>query len=340
MGGSLPSQFSPKWTFSGFLEGLCDYLYDYLRPRILHEPSLETLCGVCTVLQALMVQDVSDLAENDTTLSAESTPGFSPYMDGEDDYFASTPKKRTSVSRQYSGSMITRRDSLKKKTRKPLGRLHTEVLLRMVLQDAQTRLVFRGQALIRADVEYYTPKEGDLDYPQRIASGALSPHSCLLNSWNRAGSRGYKVIQNRVSVSLDTEDDEEPTSLSLPSPKEQESWYPTLRVTLWVLSCLYTYVAVSCLEEILSIAHVRLKAAVFEDLAQEAVVTCRKSLTSASDILAAKKEKSMDARLFLVRHLLILKEMTAGLELGGRDRRRDWQGITGNLANHSHLGTL
>jgi hypothetical protein len=73
------------------------------------------------------------------------------------------------------------------------------------------------------------------------------------------------------------------------------------------------------------------QSAVFEDLAQEAVTTCRKSLTSASDLLAAKKDKSMDARLFLVRHLLILKEMTAGLELGRRDRRRDWQGISGEL---------
>jgi hypothetical protein len=33
--------------------------------------------------------------------------------------------------------------------------------------------------------------------------------------------------------------------------------------------------------------------------------------------------------LFLVRHLLILKEMTAGLELGRRVGRREWAGITG-----------
>jgi len=79
-----------------------------------------------------------------------------------------------------------------------------------------------------------------------------------------------------------------------------------------------------------------IQSAVFEDLAQEAVTTCRKSLTSASDLLAAKKDKNMDARLFLVRHLLILKEMTAGLELGRQDRRRDWQGISGLFAS-SHV---
>ena len=39
------------------METLCDYLYDNLRPRILHEPRFTVLCEVCTVLQALMVLD-------------------------------------------------------------------------------------------------------------------------------------------------------------------------------------------------------------------------------------------------------------------------------------------
>lgn len=67
----------------------------------------------------------------------------------------------------------------------------------------------------------------------------------------------------------------------------------------------------------------------FEDLAQEAIGTCRQSLTAASQALMAKKDKEMDGRLFLVRHLLILKEMTAGLDLGRRSGRRDWGGVTG-----------
>lgn len=62
---------------------------------------------------------------------------------------------------------------VKSRKRKPLARLHIEVLLRMVLQDAQTRLVFRAQALLSADVEYYAPKEGDLDYPERLKLGKL-----------------------------------------------------------------------------------------------------------------------------------------------------------------------
>lgn len=68
---------------------------------------------------------------------------------------------------------MTRKDSSTphRRRRRPLGRLHTEVLLKMVLQDAQTRLVFRAQALIQADVQYYAPKEGDLEYPEKLGSG-------------------------------------------------------------------------------------------------------------------------------------------------------------------------
>lgn len=55
-------------------------------------------------------------------------------------------------------------------------------------------------------------------------------------------------------------------------------------------------------------------------------------------MLGSKKDKAVDGRLFLVRHLLILKEMTAGLQLGRRDRSKEWSGITGKstLAHITH----
>lgn len=45
----------------------------------------------------------------------------------------------------------------------------------------------------------------------------------------------------------------------------------------------------------------------------------------------------MDGKLFLVRHLLILKEMTQGLALGRRDRAREWAGITGKFCSSIHI---
>jgi hypothetical protein len=60
--------------------------------------------------------------------------------------------------------------------------------------------------------------------------------------------RGSKALVARPdhAISLDgDEDDERPAFLAMPSQEDQEGWYPTLRVTLWVLSCLWSYVDVS-----------------------------------------------------------------------------------------------
>lgn len=55
---------------------------------------------------------------------------------------------------------------------------------------------------------------------------------------------GKALVPKSAATILDDEEDDA-VLLSLPPPEAQETWYPTLRVTLWVLSCLYTYVDVS-----------------------------------------------------------------------------------------------
>lgn len=232
----------------GFLEGLCDHLYDHIRPRILHEPSLTVLQEVCTVLQALMVQDVTEDDDPDEVLIFSPDSGdltASPMMD-RDDYFGSfsvnSPKlslRRQSSAFSYKGSSHTQ-TPVPRKRRKPLTRLHTEILLKMVLQDAQTRLVFRAQALIQSDVQYYAPKPGDLDYPEKLESERES----LRVDYADGAAKGQPLVRRPVNLSLD-DDDEEPAFLSLPPPEAQETWYPALRTTLSVLTCLYTYIDVS-----------------------------------------------------------------------------------------------
>jgi len=63
-----------------------------------------------------------------------------------------------------------------KKRPKGLGRLHISRLLQMVLQDAQTRLFFKAQSIIQAEIRYYVPKPEDLAYPDKLA-GALGTRS-------------------------------------------------------------------------------------------------------------------------------------------------------------------
>lgn len=253
-----------------YLEGLCDYLYDHLRPQILHESSLTTLNEVCTVLQALMIQDI-DLDDDElrgTDSDAESTPRMIPR------------------SLRRSSSFDT---AAVHQPQRPAPRLHAEHLLKILLHDAQTRLVFRSELVIRNEVGNYLPRPADLDYPNKIVKASVD----------------LSAQRNAIAVSLnDDDDDDEPAYFALPSQETQETWYPALRTTLWVLSSLHTYVEPS----------------VFQEVAHEAIAVCRKSLGNASRLLAKQSDKRpLDGQLFLVRHLLILKEMTANVESAQRN---------------------
>lgn len=242
-------------TIYRYLSALCDNLYDHLRPQILHASSLTTLDEVCTVLQALMVQvDLDD--DNNEELQPLSSP------------------QRLARVSSYDADVVIQ-------PHRP--RLRVEDLLRVLLQDAQTRLVFRSELVIKEDVEAYQPRTQDLDYPSKIKKATVD----------------LKAQRNAIAVSLDHEDDDEPAYFALPSQETQETWYPALRTTLWVLSSLHTYIEYGT----------------FQEIAHEAISACRKSLGEAATVLAQLPDhKPLDGQLFLIRHLLILKEMTANVE--------------------------
>jgi len=143
---------------SRYLEGLCDHLYDHLRPRILQESRITVLCEVCTVLQALVVIG-ADIASTPTATSIAFSNPSSEDDDDETDQFTSTalPDERPGIVEQQS-----------------IGkRLNIGHLLQMILQDAQTRLVFKAQSVVQSDIKYYSPQPEDLQYPQRITGVPL-----------------------------------------------------------------------------------------------------------------------------------------------------------------------
>ncbi|KAI9351529.1 Sec34-like family-domain-containing protein [Obelidium mucronatum] len=71
-------------------------------------------------------------------------------------------------------------------------------------------------------------------------------------------------------------------------------WYPTLHKSLYILGKLYRAVPKP----------------IFEDLAQEAIDLCRKSMISASEIIATKNTR-LDGQFFLIKNLLMLREQIA-----------------------------
>ncbi|GAA5903548.1 hypothetical protein JCM6882_002981 [Rhodosporidiobolus microsporus] len=155
------------------LSHLCDTLYDSLRPRILHEPSLSTLCDLCGVLGAVMALD--------------SDPGLAA-AEGDDDEDAVLPSDEIgSPGSEGVGSPGTEVGSSRRLgfgsgragdggapaagTGTGLGRLRFAALVAPILQDAQTRLVFRAQAVVQGEVVHYVPKAeaGEVDYPERLS---------------------------------------------------------------------------------------------------------------------------------------------------------------------------
>ncbi|KAF9445796.1 hypothetical protein P691DRAFT_805193 [Macrolepiota fuliginosa MF-IS2] len=266
-----------------YLEKLCDVLYDDLRPRILHEPRLTALCEVCTVLQALMVLDSSTFTTSPTSSPADS--------DASDDDDVLTVDLDSGQQQREKG--------------KSKGRLHTSRLLQMVLQDAQTRLFFKAQAMIQSDVRYYVPKPEDLKWPELLIGAYKS----------KSGGKTQFDISEKASVSQVALGGLPKGSLL----RERESWYPTVRKMVWVLEQLRDFV----------------QPAIFEDIAQEAIQLCHQSLITASENIKAHKGSAgmLDGELFLLRHLLILKEVIVDFELGGGG-----SGIAGSSTDMGLIG--
>ncbi|KIJ49534.1 hypothetical protein M422DRAFT_160832 [Sphaerobolus stellatus SS14] len=248
-----------------YLESLCDYLFDDLRPRILHEPRLTTLCEVCTVLQALMIVNLPPSSFSDITdfpAGTDSHNDINADADSESEFYLQQQEP------QSNGG-------------KGLAKLHIQPLLQLVLQDAQTRLLFKAQAVMESEIRVYKAKAEDLAYPDK-----------LIGKGPKSG------------LELTERDPHPPKLFNLPSAEEQATWYPTLRRTVWVLSQIHEFVHLN----------------VFEDIAHEAIGLCRYSLKNAAEDISTKQppESRFDGLLFLVRHLLILKDMTVSLALKDR----------------------
>ncbi|KAH9444838.1 hypothetical protein Pst134EB_025097 [Puccinia striiformis f. sp. tritici] len=158
-------------------------------------------------------------------------------------------------------------------------------------------VVFRAQAIIQTEVANYLPKNEDLDYPNKLIQA------------DRKRLESGQISKRSNQPAITPLDHSQPLKSRLPAEAVQETWYPTLRKTLWVLSRLHTYV----------------NDTIFEDFAGEAVGICFESIIKASNMMnsvvvsqeAGMSSKiqanSIDQELFVIRHLLILKEMIQNL---------------------------
>lgn len=139
------------------LFGICEPLFENLRPRIIRETQLSVLCELCFLLQS-----------------------HAPNPDDEDE------------ENEVRG-------------------LDFSIVLRSVLDSAQTRVVFRAQNVIRQEIQNYTPKEEDVNYPHN----------------------------NQILAQSRVDDADENGTKTL-----HQGWYPTLRKSIWLLSTIYRLINV------------------------------------------------------------------------------------------------
>lgn len=123
------------------------------------------------------------------------------------------------------------------------------LLIQPALEDAQTRLVFRAQTILRDEIERYKPKPEDLDYAARNRQVSLS--GTMSNAPITSGRKGSVAEPTtpmpQTSMVLDEGDSPSGRELrwGLDTEAALEGCYPTLRKAIWLLRRIYRLVNVN-----------------------------------------------------------------------------------------------
>ncbi|KXL42956.1 hypothetical protein M433DRAFT_149940 [Acidomyces richmondensis BFW] len=184
---------------------------------------------------------------------------------------------------------------------KPQNRkLDFALLVQPALEDAQTRLVFLSISVLRDDIEAYRAKPEDVDWPKnnKTASG-IQQGPVLSGKRNSVPRTPSKPATNApVTVDQDDADITFDKSTSEEINAAGEVWYPTLPKAIWLLRRIYRLV----------------NSIVFDDLAHRIVHSTIQSLMVASQQISAKKT-AQDGQLFLIIHLLYLKQQIVAFDI-------------------------
>ncbi|KND05201.1 uncharacterized protein SPPG_08883 [Spizellomyces punctatus DAOM BR117] len=182
-----------------------------------------------------------------------------------------------------------------------------ESVVKFILEDAQQRLVFRSQTYIREEIEGFTPRDEELailargrGLPQPTAIQAAYSVAPVLSPTKPSSPAVLEVdppsdeddVGGEYDESARLQEEQEPSASAIGKLVfGGGEWYPTMHRTLYILGKLYRCVPNP----------------IFEDLAQEAVECCRRSLIGAAETISGKQTK-LDGQFFLMKNLLMLRE--------------------------------
>ncbi len=164
-----------------------------------------------------------------------------------------------------------------------------------VIQDAQERLIFCANTSLHKEVVRFKPSAADLNYPGKLLGEKPKPAIIVEDEEGKGG--GAKKAEK--------EEESEINDAVAAQLRVYESWFPPMRSVLRILSKIFRVV----------------EPRVFEDIALSAVQACTKSLKDGSShILRASGQ--IHADLFLVKHLLILREQLSPFDIQLRSVER------------------
>ncbi|KAJ5561799.1 hypothetical protein N7535_003739 [Penicillium sp. DV-2018c] len=201
--------------------------------------------------------------------------------------------------------------------------LDFSVLIQPALQDVQSRLVFRALAVLRDEIERYKPRPEDIDYPMRNRQVSLTVSDTQISGKKDTSA---DTMIDMTGKQGDDADESADGKWDFETQTALKGWYPTLRKAIWLLSRIYRLV----------------NSTVFDDLAHQIVHQTTLSLQHASTLIAAKATPA-DSQLFLMSHLLILKQQIVAFDIefvAAAEVSFDFSGVTNTFWELRERGGL
>ncbi|KAJ5351055.1 hypothetical protein N7452_000029 [Penicillium brevicompactum] len=201
--------------------------------------------------------------------------------------------------------------------------LDFSALIQPALQDVQARLVFRAQAVLNDEIERYKPRQEDVDYPMRNKQVSLTVSDTQISG--KKDTSADTLIDMTTQLGNDAGEQDSESKWDFETQTALKGWYPTLRKAIWLLSRIYRLV----------------NSTVFDDLAHQIVHQTTLSLQNASSIIAGKATPA-DGQLFLMSHLLILKQQIVAfdIEYVAPEVTFDFSGVTNTFWELRERGGL
>lgn len=161
-----------------------------------------------------------------------------------------------------------------------------------VIKDAQERLIFCANSTLNREVVRFKPTPRDLDYPDKLVK-------------KHEGDASVPPVKREGKYGVDDDDAAVEQQLQM----VYESWFPPMRSVLKILSKVFRVV----------------EPKVFEDMALQSVQACTRCLRDGAEYIK-KRSGVLDSDLFLVKHLLILREQLSpfDIELRSVERQLDF----------------